>query len=119
MSSQISIIATVNSETILRFLRCRLVHFSLSFLEEHIVDSVLSDAVDEALEEATLEVLIIRFLLQEAVSEKGLKAFFKIFFIFFLLLIGISSSEAFWNLRLEALPSRILRTSSNILEFFA
>lgn len=64
MSSQISIIATIDSEIILLSPWLKLFHFLVSFLEEHIIDSVLSDAIDEALEEATLEPLIIRFFPQ-------------------------------------------------------
>jgi hypothetical protein len=87
----------------------RLFHFSLSFLDELIIDYVLSEAIDEALEEATLGVPIIRFFPQEAVPKKGIKAFLVISFIFFFLSMGIFSSETFWNLLLEALPSKICK----------
>jgi hypothetical protein len=61
----------------------QVIPFFINFLEEHIIDYVLLDAIDEALEEATLEALIIHFFPQEAVFEKSLKVFLEIPFIFF------------------------------------
>ena len=64
LSGQISIIATIDSEIILLSPGLKLFHFSVSFLEEHIIDSVLSNAIDKALEETALESLIIHFFPQ-------------------------------------------------------